>query len=199
MSHFYKKPENALRRANELYLAGKKRLGIEILNAVLHARRHKQWTGTHEDIIKLYLLICVDLREKQFAKDGLYQYRNLCQREAPASLETVANYLLVGSFVFRPPPALIHFRFFTFALQFKLRGAPEPRCIYTLWLTDDRPRKTDSNKLTKNPTETKKKRARFSRGSSRGWRAKKPRDGGRAWRDWTNGTGTHLVRVPGTL
>ena len=94
MSHYYKKPENALRRARELYAAGKKRLGIEILNAVLHARRHKQWSATHEDIIKQYLLICVDLREKQFAKDGLYQYRNLCQREAPASLETVANYLL---------------------------------------------------------------------------------------------------------
>ena len=94
MSHYYKKPENALRRAQELYSAGKKRLGIEILNAVLHARRHKQWTSTHEDIIKLYLLICVDLRQKQFAKDGLYQYRNLCQPEAQASLETVANYLL---------------------------------------------------------------------------------------------------------
>ena len=44
--------------------------------------------------MKQYLLICVDLREKQFAKDGLYQYRNLCQREAPASLEVVANYLM---------------------------------------------------------------------------------------------------------
>ena len=86
--------ENALRRSQELYLAGKKHLGIEILNAVLHARRHKQLTAPQEDIIKQYLLICVDLREKQFAKDGLYQYRNLCQREAPASLETVANYLL---------------------------------------------------------------------------------------------------------
>ena len=92
--HSYKKPENALRRAQELYNAGKKQLGIEILNSVLNQRRHKQWTTTHEELIKLYLKICVDLRKKMFARDGLYQYRSLCQREAPGSLEVVVNHLI---------------------------------------------------------------------------------------------------------
>ena len=83
--------------AQELYSAGKKASGwgSRSWNAAAHARRHKQWTSTHEDIIKLYLLICVDLRQKQFAKDGLYQYRNLSQREAAwVPFEAVANYLL---------------------------------------------------------------------------------------------------------
>jgi translation initiation factor 3 subunit A len=92
--HSYKKPENALRRAQELYKADKKQLGIEILNSVLNQRRHKQWTTTHEELIKLYLKICVDLRKKMFARDGLYQYRSLCQREAPGSLEVVVNHLI---------------------------------------------------------------------------------------------------------
>ena len=45
-------------------------------------------------MIKLYLRICVDLRKKIYAKDGLYTYRSLCQREAPGSLETVVNHLI---------------------------------------------------------------------------------------------------------
>ena len=94
MSYYFKKPENALRRVHELYNAGKKQLGIEILHSVLTARRHKQWTKTHEQIMKLYLRICVDLRKKLFARDGLHTYRSLCQREAPASLEVVVNYLI---------------------------------------------------------------------------------------------------------
>jgi translation initiation factor 3 subunit A len=92
--HSYKKPENALRRAQELYRAGKKQLSLEIVNAVLGQRRHKQWTATHEDLIKIYLKITVDLRNKLVAKDGLYLYRSLCQREAPGSLEVVVNFLI---------------------------------------------------------------------------------------------------------
>ena len=93
-SNYFKKPINALRRATELYHSGKPKLGIEVLHAVLTNRRHKQWTQTHEEMIKLYLRICVDLRKKIYAKDGLYTYRSLCQREAPGSLETVVNHLI---------------------------------------------------------------------------------------------------------
>ena len=95
--HNFKKPVNALRRAQELYNAGTlkgKQFAIEILQSVLNNRRHKQWTATHEDLIKLYLKICVDLRNKNHAKDGLYSYRTLCQRENPRSLEIVVNYLI---------------------------------------------------------------------------------------------------------
>ena len=93
-SNYFKKPENALRRAHELYAANKKKMGIDVLHAVLTNRRHKQWTTTHEAMIKLYLRICVDLRKKIYAKDGLYTYRSLCQREAPGSLEVVVNHLI---------------------------------------------------------------------------------------------------------
>lgn len=41
--------------------------------------------------------LCVDLKDHRTAKDGLHQYRNLCQNVDPASLETVIEYLIEES------------------------------------------------------------------------------------------------------
>ncbi len=38
--------------------------------------------------------LCVKLQRSQFAKDGLYQYRNICKEVAPNSFEKVVNHFL---------------------------------------------------------------------------------------------------------
>ena len=67
----YRKPASALRRAKELYANNNKQLAIETLYDIIKNRRHKTWTATHEEIMKLFILIAVDMRKNTFAKDGL--------------------------------------------------------------------------------------------------------------------------------
>jgi len=44
--------------------------------------------------MKQFLSICVEKRDSVMTKDGLHQYRNISQHQAPASLEAVINFLL---------------------------------------------------------------------------------------------------------
>ncbi len=37
----------------------------------------------------LYTDLCVQLQRSSYAKDGLYQYRNICKEVAPSSFEKV--------------------------------------------------------------------------------------------------------------
>ena len=91
----YRKPASALRRAKELYANNNKQLAIETLYDIIKSRRHKTWTATHEEIMKLFILIAVDMRKNTFAKDGLHQYRSICQHSnTPNSLEEIVKYFL---------------------------------------------------------------------------------------------------------
>ena len=81
----FRKPENALRRAKEYFAAGKKKTAVETLHSVLTARRHRQWTKTHEEIMKEFLFVCVDLRQKNYAREGLHQYRSISAARASTS------------------------------------------------------------------------------------------------------------------
>ena len=44
--------------------------------------------------MKRHLELCIDLKDHRTAKDGLHQYRNLCQTVDPQSLEVVINHLV---------------------------------------------------------------------------------------------------------
>jgi translation initiation factor 3 subunit A len=44
-----------------------------------------------EPIMLKYLTLCVDLKKSHVAKEGLYQYRNICQTVNVASLEKVVR------------------------------------------------------------------------------------------------------------
>lgn len=64
---------------------------MECLNDVIHSKKHRQmWTKTHEDIMRLFVELCVDLQRSAFAKDGLYQYRNICREVSLNSFEMVS-------------------------------------------------------------------------------------------------------------
>ncbi|KAG1712967.1 hypothetical protein DVH05_000697 [Phytophthora capsici] len=103
MSHFFHKPENALKRARELLaipnvdpgvLKRTKHSALEILHDALIAKKNRTWQPTHEELMILYLDICLELQMGRVAKDGLHQYRNLCIQHNPASLETIIKHFV---------------------------------------------------------------------------------------------------------
>lgn len=53
-------------------------------------RRYKTWQSAYETIMLKYMDLCVQLQQHRQAKDGLHQYRNMAQQQAPASLEVTA-------------------------------------------------------------------------------------------------------------
>jgi len=97
------KPEFVLRRAVELINSAtgngdtEKGLALEQLHSVISnsaKRKGQVWTKSFEAIIKFHLELCVDLKDYRTAKDGLHQYRNLCQAVDPNSLEIAILHLM---------------------------------------------------------------------------------------------------------
>lgn len=87
MSRFFRggpgfaKPENALKRADELIAVGQKGAALRALHDVLSSKRHRAaWTKVLESVGLRYVELCVDLRKGRYAKDGLIHYRNVCQQ-----------------------------------------------------------------------------------------------------------------------
>jgi translation initiation factor 3 subunit A len=64
------------------------------LHTILTAKRHRTWQKIHETIIMKYMDICVELQLSRDAKDGLHQYRNISQQQAPNSLEVAIQHLI---------------------------------------------------------------------------------------------------------
>lgn len=93
-NYFFHKPELALRRALELQGIHQSEAALTILHDVLSSRRHRTWSPVYEQIMIAYLDLCLKLHRAREAKDGLHQYRNLAQSQAPGSLEKVIRYLL---------------------------------------------------------------------------------------------------------
>jgi translation initiation factor 3 subunit A len=91
---FFHKPELALRRALELEGIHQNDAALTLLHDVLSSRRHRTWSPTYEQIMIAYLDLCLKMHKAREAKDGLHQYRNLAQSQAPGSLEKVIRYLL---------------------------------------------------------------------------------------------------------
>jgi hypothetical protein len=76
-----------------------KRLALAMLHNVIGAKKKGVvWTRAYEQLMKRHLELCVDLKDNRTAKDGLHQYRNLCQ--SAVSLQTaylVAHISLIYS------------------------------------------------------------------------------------------------------
>ena len=88
------KPENALKRANELSAIGNEKGALQVLHDVLTAKKSRTWVKVLESIMLKYIDIAVDLKLHRHAKDGLHQYRNISQQQAPQSLEAIIQHLL---------------------------------------------------------------------------------------------------------
>ena len=76
---------------------GKKEPALEVLYETIKNRRNRTWMKVHEEILKLYLKLCIDLRRGPLAKEGLYQYKAICQQVALNSFETIVKFYLEES------------------------------------------------------------------------------------------------------
>ncbi|KAJ4849474.1 Eukaryotic translation initiation factor 3 subunit A [Turnera subulata] len=90
----FAKPENALKRAEELINVGQKTDALQALHDLITSKRYRAWQKTLEKIMMKYVELCVDLRKGRYAKDGLIQYRIVCQQVNVTSLEEVIKYFM---------------------------------------------------------------------------------------------------------
>ncbi|KAI4349281.1 hypothetical protein L6164_009890 [Bauhinia variegata] len=90
----YSKPENALKRAEELINVGQKQDALQTLHDLITSRRYRAWQKTLERIMFKYVELCVEMRKGRFAKDGLIQYRIICQQVNVSSLEEVIKHFM---------------------------------------------------------------------------------------------------------
>ncbi|KAM0016340.1 putative proteasome component (PCI) domain, eukaryotic translation initiation factor 3 subunit A [Helianthus debilis subsp. tardiflorus] len=90
----FAKPENALKRAEELINVGQKQDALQALHDLITSKRYRAWQKTHEKIMFKYIELCVEMRRGRFAKDGLIQYRIICQQVNVNSLEEVIKYFM---------------------------------------------------------------------------------------------------------
>ena len=73
---------------------GTSEAALDVLYEVIKSKKHRNWQKIHEPILKLYLKLCVELKRSVSAKEGLYQYKLICQQVNIASLEDVVRYFL---------------------------------------------------------------------------------------------------------
>ncbi|KAM0900272.1 hypothetical protein ACQ4PT_020741 [Festuca glaucescens] len=90
----FAKPENALKRAEELINVGQKLAALQALHDLITSKRYRSWQKPLEKIMMKYVELCVDLRKGRFAKDGLIQYRIVCQQVNVSSLEEVIKHFM---------------------------------------------------------------------------------------------------------
>ncbi|KAI4300137.1 hypothetical protein L6164_033548 [Bauhinia variegata] len=90
----YSKPENALKRAEELINVGQKQDALQTLHDLITSKRYRAWQKTLERIMFKYVELCVEMRKGRFAKDGLIQYRIICQQVNVSSLEEVIKHFM---------------------------------------------------------------------------------------------------------
>ncbi len=93
MQHFAK-PENALKRAEELCSVGQRDAALVAMYDVISSKKHRLWQPAMELVITRYLELCVDMRKAKAAKDGLIQYRMVCSQINVASMETVLRHFM---------------------------------------------------------------------------------------------------------
>ncbi|KAL6627533.1 hypothetical protein ACP70R_031259 [Stipagrostis hirtigluma subsp. patula] len=90
----FAKPENALKRAEELIHVGQKQAALQALHDLITSKRYRSWQKPLEKIMMKYVELCVELRKGRFAKDGLIQYRIVCQQVNVSSLEDVIKHFM---------------------------------------------------------------------------------------------------------
>eukprot|EP00916_Digyalum_oweni_P023325 GHVL01038737.1.p1 GENE.GHVL01038737.1~~GHVL01038737.1.p1 ORF type:complete len:221 (-),score=44.86 GHVL01038737.1:300-962(-) len=90
MSNVPPRPESALKRCDEFLNVDNKEEALKTLHAALSKRAvRNQWAPVYETVAEKYLQLCLDLQKLKYAKDGIIQYRNICQQANVNSLEKV--------------------------------------------------------------------------------------------------------------
>ncbi|RVD87758.1 uncharacterized protein DFL_001969 [Arthrobotrys flagrans] len=84
------KPENVLKRAQELIAVNQSAAALQILHEHITSKRSRNTPiASLEPVILLFIDLCVELRKGKTAKDGLYQYKNIAQNTTVQTIEMV--------------------------------------------------------------------------------------------------------------
>lgn len=98
MPPIYVKPENALKRSEELLALGTpqaQQQAFENLTEVFHSKRFKQTSvNVLEPIVLKFVSFCVQFQRKSLARDGLLTYKNTAQTSNIPSIEKVLNHFI---------------------------------------------------------------------------------------------------------
>lgn len=78
----------------ELIAVGQKETALQTLHDVITSKRHRTWSKTLESIMLKYVELCVEMRKGKVAKEGLHQYKLVCQQVNVSSLELVIKHFL---------------------------------------------------------------------------------------------------------
>eukprot|EP00798_Chlamydomonas_sp_ICE-L_P024015 gene24015-9590_t len=90
----FARPENALKRADELENVGQRQSALQALHDIITNKRHRTWSKTYESIMMKHIDLVVEMKKRNYAKEALMQYRNMCQLVNINSLEEVIKYFL---------------------------------------------------------------------------------------------------------
>ncbi|KAK5147323.1 eukaryotic translation initiation factor 3 subunit A [Rachicladosporium monterosium] len=84
------KPENILKRGQELIAVDQKAAALSVLHEHVTSKRTRSSTiAALEPVMLLFVELCVELKKGKMAKDGLYNYKNTSQNTNVATIETV--------------------------------------------------------------------------------------------------------------
>jgi translation initiation factor 3 subunit A len=73
---------------------GQPHAALQALHDVITSKRHRTWQKVLETIMFKYVELCIQLKKGRLAKDGLIQYRIVCQQVNVQSLEEVIKHFL---------------------------------------------------------------------------------------------------------
>ncbi|WPG97443.1 Eukaryotic translation initiation factor 3 subunit A [Acrodontium crateriforme] len=89
------RPENVLKRAQELIGVGQQQAALSILHEHVTSKRTRNSTiAALEPVMLLFVELCVDLKKGKSAKDGLYNYKNTSQNTNVATIELVFRHFI---------------------------------------------------------------------------------------------------------
>ncbi|KAF7457170.1 eukaryotic translation initiation factor 3 subunit 10 [Cryptosporidium felis] len=87
----FHKPENAIRRVEELRSIGQDETALQLLHSVVNHRRFRVhgWDSSQELMMIQYIILSVDLQKPRMAREGLHQYRYVTHQSNIGSLGKV--------------------------------------------------------------------------------------------------------------
>jgi len=94
----YVKPENALKRAEELLAVSQPLEALSMLHDVLLNKRSKSSPFAVVEAVAIkFVELCVELRKGRIAKEGLYSYKNITVHSSVVSIEKVFTLFIDGA------------------------------------------------------------------------------------------------------
>jgi len=82
------RPENVLKRAQELMGVGQSNAALSLLHEHVTSKRTRNSPIVSlEPVMLLFVELCVELRKGKAAKDGLYSYKNTAQNTNIGTIE----------------------------------------------------------------------------------------------------------------